>query len=305
MKLAAAVEAFNQQKRDSGFAYVTLALQLQAFARGIGDVDLSAVSPAHVQAFLDPSTSTYVWRRRHAQLAEFFRYWEAMSDMEPVGMPAQRAHVRRTFRPYVYSQTELRALFGSIERLPPHGSCTYDAETVRTLLLLLYGTGIRLSEAIALRPQDVDPRGRELHVWGRGKGQTLPLGKDIARVLGRYSRWKDRSGLAGETYLLREGGARLYRDTLYDIFHKLLALGEVSRRDRQPYRPRIYDIRSTFAVHQISGWMRKGRDLNRLLPALAHYMGLQDLAATEQFLTLTPERFRKELRKLSPTAGPL
>jgi hypothetical protein len=46
--------------------------------------------------------------------------------------------------------------------------------------------------------------------------------------------------------------------------------------------------------------MKRGSDLNRMLPALAAYMGLSDLSSTERFLKLTPERFRKTVAKLSP-----
>jgi integrase/recombinase XerD len=63
------------------------------------------------------------------------------------------------------------------------------------------------------------------------------------------------------------------------------------------------DLRSTFAVHRITSWIKEGADLNRMLPALAAYMGNVSLASTEKYLSLTPERFRKELQKLSPQRG--
>ena len=46
--------------------------------------------------------------------------------------------------------------------------------------------------------------------------------------------------------------------------------------------------------------MRTGADLNRLLPALAVYMGHANLCTTQKYLAMTPERFRKQLNKLSP-----
>ena len=60
------------------------------------------------------------------------------------------------------------------------------------------------------------------------------------------------------------------------------------------------DFRASFAVHRIASWIKSGDDLNRMLPALAAYMGLVGLTATERYIALTPERFRKELNKLSP-----
>jgi hypothetical protein len=59
-------------------------------------------------------------------------------------------------------------------------------------------------------------------------------------------------------------------------------------------------LRPTFAVHQITSWIRRKEDLNQMLPALAAYMGNAGLESTERYLQLAPERFRGALYKLSP-----
>jgi integrase/recombinase XerD len=62
----------------------------------------------------------------------------------------------------------------------------------------------------------------------------------------------------------------------------------------------LQDLRPSFAVHRITSWIKSRKDLNRMLPALSAYMGLSGLGSTERYLTLAPERFRKELNVLSP-----
>jgi len=57
---------------------------------------------------------------------------------------------------------------------------------------------------------------------------------------------------------------------------------------------------ATFAVHQITSWIKRKRDLNVMLPALAAYMGYVGHESTERYFQLTPERFRNALNKLSP-----
>jgi hypothetical protein len=64
--------------------------------------------------------------------------------------------------------------------------------------------------------------------------------------------------------------------------------------------PVLRDLRSTFAVHRITSWIRRKDDLNQMLPALAAYMGNVGLESTERYLELAPERFRGALNKLSP-----
>jgi integrase/recombinase XerD len=68
-------------------------------------------------------------------------------------------------------------------------------------------------------------------------------------------------------------------------------------------QPRVDDLRYTFAVHRITAWIENGADLNRMLPALAAYMGQVGLGSTGRYLFMTPERFRKNLDQLSPMHG--
>jgi len=53
-------------------------------------------------------------------------------------------------------------------------------------------------------------------------------------------------------------------------------------------------------VHRLTSWFKQCADMNRLLPALAAYIGRVGLGSTERYLSMTPERFRKQLLKLSP-----
>jgi hypothetical protein len=64
-------------------------------------------------------------------------------------------------------------------------------------------------------------------------------------------------------------------------------------------------LRATFAVHQITLWIKRRRDLNLMLPALGAYMGNVGLESTERYLQLTPERFQTALNKLSPQQSPV
>ena len=62
------------------------------------------------------------------------------------------------------------------------------------------------------------------------------------------------------------------------------------------------DLRTTFAVHRLTTWLRQGADLNRLIPALSAYMGQCGLGSSERYLKLTPERFRTQLNRLESAA---
>lgn len=74
------------------------------------------------------------------------------------------------------------------------------------------------------------------------------------------------------------------------MFSDLRNQAGIVRSDGSSYQPRMHDLRSTFAVHRITSWIKEGKDLNRMLPALSAYIGQVGLISTERYLSLTPER---------------
>jgi site-specific recombinase XerD len=63
----------------------------------------------------------------------------------------------------------------------------------------------------------------------------------------------------------------------------------VLRYDGGRYQPRLHDLRHAAAVHRLISWYRQGADVQRLLPQLATYLGHIHIAATQRYLTMTPE----------------
>ena len=63
----------------------------------------------------------------------------------------------------------------------------------------------------------------------------------------------------------------------------------IRREDGASYQPRLHDLRHTFAVHRLTQWYRQGADVQKLLPRLSVYLGHGSLAATQAYLSMTPE----------------
>jgi len=102
---------------------------------------------------------------------------------------------------------------------------------------------------------------------------------------------------------IKNDGYALVATSLIINFRKLRKIACITRCDGSKNEPTMQDLRPTFAVHRITSWIRNGADLNRMLPALAVYMGHSGLGSTQKYLLMTPERFRRELNKLRPTRG--
>jgi integrase len=219
-------------------------------------------------------------------------------------MPPRRRPVRQTFIPYVYTRAELRALLAAAPEIEKSSS-SINSQTFRAFLLLLYGTGSSLGEMLALRYDDVDLKKGFLTIRSRNprRARKLPIGKDLLESLARYIRWRNRRGLESDYLFRTKTGHALVVSTVTHSFRRLRAAAGVVRRDSTSQQPRMHDFRITFAVHRITSWIRNSANLNRMLPPLAVYMGQVGLGATEKYLLMTPEHFRKQLDMLSPRHG--
>lgn len=95
-------------------------------------------------------------------------------------------------------------------------------------------------------------------------------------------------------------GKHLSATHISHAFARLCQNADVKRDDGFTDSPRFQDLRNTFAVHRVTAWIEAGKNLGRMLPALAGYMGMADLVSSERYLRMTPERFRMPLTLLSP-----
>jgi len=179
---------------------------------------------------------------------------------------------------------------------------------LRTLILVLYCTGLRLGEGVRLRTQDVDLRRCTFMIHhSKGRSRVVPFRDDLAEELRRYL--AARRQLVGEYdddppgFFLRLHGRPLTMQTASDAIRQLLRqLGIKPPSGRIGARP--YELRHAFAVHRLTAWALAGEDMHARLPWLSAYLGHQSLLGTEVYLKATPqllalasERFEQHLRR--------
>ena len=306
MRITEAVELYIDRRHVEGFTFVNQAGRLRAFGKHVGDIEVECVRPEQVTSFLrSGALSDISFRERHASIARLIDFWQLRGEMPRFVMPSRPKYVHQLFTPYVYTSLDIRKLLRATFSPDQGARRTIPPETMRALLLFLYGTGSTLLSCVALRAEDLDLGTALVTLTNRrGHGsRTVPINRDLISILRRYLDWKYRKGFAGSVLFVQQDGKPLTVSTVGSYFRKLLELANCHRTDGFCCRPRLYDFRATFAVRRITTWIKSGDDLGRKLPALAAYMGQIDLTTTERFLTLSPERFRKELDKLSPLQG--
>ena len=194
-----------------------------------------------------------------------------------------------TFVPYIYSQDEVRALLAAAARLPPAGALR--GPTYQTLLGLLYSTGLRIGEAMALNLADCHRDDARLYI-AQGKfrkARWVPLSPSTAAALWCYldQRRHSRPHAPDMPLFLNQRGHRLRHCTVNRCWHDLLKQCGITRT--APHRPRLHDLRHTFAVHRLLAWYRDGHHINARLAWLATYMGHVDIRSTQVYLQPTAE----------------
>ena len=305
MRLSDAIDTFVQSKRSRGVLFEIGKRQLSSFCRYVDNQPLSQISSRDVQEFLDRQpVAAKTWRTRYYLLHRFFEFWYFRREMPRLILPPPRPRVPQTFTPHIYTRAEIRSLLRSIDECQKYGHYVIDAETFRCVILTLYATGAVLGEVLNLRQSDINFKKRRVRLQGNRitQSRTIPICDDLTgewRAFGLRHKRQPADCLFFQT----KAGRAIEPATLQYNFRRVRRLAGVMRKDGAVCQPRMCDLRSTFGVHRISSWIKQGADLNRLLPALAAYMGNASLKSTEQYLSLTPERFRKELNKLSPQRG--
>lgn len=293
MKIEDAVVQYVTHKQSMGMRFHTERRTLRSFCRHCGDVYLTEVEPEQVRSFLaGTGPVTRFWQRKHEALLGFYRFAIARGYVTHVPLPNTVPKPAQAFVPYIYSHAELRRLLEAVTASCQHPRSLLDPLTCRTLLLLLYGAGLRISEALALTLADVDLDAGLLQVRDSKfyKTRTVPIGSDLLGVLAQYVTHRAAGLRAPDApFLVSRTGKPVARSTVENTFHRLRQRAGVLRHDGARYQPRLHDMRHTAAVHRLIAWYRAGADVQGLLPHLATYLGHLHIAATQRYLTLTPE----------------
>ena len=295
MKLAQAVSAYVGYKQSLGMRFATEARALKSFGRALGDVDLDRIEPEQVRAFLDGTGPvTWFWHRKLDALRGFYRFALARRYTPRSPLPTNVPLCPQAFVPYIYSEEEIKRLLAAAAS---RERCNLSSLTCRTLLLLLYGTGLRIGEALGLDLADVDLESALLRIRETKfyKTRIVPVGADLTRVLRDYllERSKGAPIPANGPFLLTRQGKRPSRAGAEEAFKQLRRQAKVSRIDGSRYQPRLHDMRHTYAVTRLVRWYREGADVQRLLPQLATYLGHVHISGTQRYLTMTPELLRQ------------
>ena len=313
MKLATLVEKYIAFMRAKGMRYRTQSVILRHFSRLVGPVAVTQVRPEAVDAFLYRSkTVASSWHQNYSTLKGLYHYAITREHVKSSPLPLTRPKGPSYAQPYIYSPEEIKALLDSSKILDSgsgHRLGAFSVTAFRTLLLLLYGAGLRSSEALSLTIGDVNIPESLLIVRNTKffKTRFVPIGPKLTFVLQDYL--KARRETHGQlrttsAFFLNFRGDPLAQQTAERYFRFVRQETGIRRNDGAYFQPRLHDLRASFAVHRLEAWYRQGADVQKLLPQLSTYLGHVGIAETQMYLRMTPELLREANRRFEQYALP-
>jgi integrase/recombinase XerD len=282
-----AIETYLALRRATGFAMLNAEYLLRSFAAFATERGQTHV---HTETAIDWAARGPSVAQRDARLkavCRFVRHVRA-EDARHEQPPVNHFGARKTRRsPHIYSAAEIDRLIEAALRLRPQGGLR--SRTYATLIALLSVTGLRISEALKLTIADVTPDGLLIRETKFGKTRLVPL-HDTA-VAGLKSYLARRQPCSEIDPVFVDGrGLQLRYIAVKETFDRLIDRESIVPAAKR--RPRLHDLRHTFAVRALQGSPADRSRNGAHMVALATYMGHVNIYSTYWYLEATPDLMR-------------
>lgn len=243
-----------------------------------------------------PQAADPAYHARRLNIVRVFARHQAV--LEPATQVPPRHILGPDFRrkaPHLFTPQQLHLLLQRTNTL----SGPLQPLTYRTLLGLLACTGLRISEALALAPQDVDLVQGVLKVrFSKFEhSRQVPLHPSALAPLSRYVRRRADLFPQAQAFFTSDQGQRLQYGTVNRVFVGL-------SRDMVPTNGRrhvrLHDLRHTFACRVLLRWQRTRRGVAGRVVVLSRYLGHVQVGDTYWYLTAVPELLKQATAHFGP-----
>jgi len=291
------IKQFIEMKRALGFKYTTVAFILGQIDRlAEQEVEISIGITKEFAAkwskkLIEESDSSQYCRI--SVLAQFSSYLIDLGIQSYI--PKTPPYQQSTFIPYIYSPKEIDNIFRACDELRLSvlnmKSCLF---CMPALIRLLYCTGLRISEALAMKIEDINLEDNYLLVRDskNGKERIIPISDSLSSVCKEYVRYREQLPMGKtkfEYFFVELDGSKCGQGvrSWFKRCLKKAAIPDIGRG----HGPRIHDLRHTFAVTSLANMAAAGIDLYASLPILSNYLGHQSLGATNHYVRLTANMY--------------
>jgi len=290
-RFAARIDGFIAQKNALGFGYLESSRFLRDFDRfcliHFPNENFLTEDLCYAWATKKDTEGNNAFRNRMMPVREFARYLNRSGETAFV-LPADIAQKETPYSPYIYTKTEILAIWDVLDNLKPRGRFPVRHFVIPAMVKLLYCCGLRPAEARRLCVSDVDLKSGRLNIMEskQHRSRIVMMADDVTEMLSDCNALVSAVMPEREPFFPNSEGGYYGKRGLEKTFQQTLKKAGIIGAGRRA--PRLYDFRHTFATHRLYHWMREGKDLNAMLPYLSAYMGHAQLSDTYYYIHLVP-----------------
>lgn len=274
---------------------------LESFVSFLERAGASTITTELALQWASDTRGTESWKAARLSIvrgfAVYVRTIDPATEIPPTGL---LLHRKRYAIPYLYSEEEIGWLLNEAAVLTPSRRALLHG----TLIGLLAVTGMRISEALGLDCDDVDLDAGVLTIRNAKfrKSRQLPLHASTVEALARYDRHREELWPRPwtQSFFVSARGNRPDKSNIERVFRQLRRRAGLEGPRASP-RPRLHDLRHTFAVRTVIDWHRAGIDVQPRLLWLSTYLGHVEPSDTYRYLTAAPELLALAAKRLENT----
>lgn len=259
-----------------------------AFMHDRGEQTVTVTAALEWVKSREPEVFTTVSPKRITAVRGFARFLSGIdpaTEVPPLGLVPHR---QRRGQIFLYSDADIAAIMSAAKETIPQ---PLRAATYHTLIGLLAASGLRIGEAIKLDRGDIDWTEGVLHIRESkfGKSRLVPLADSVMSALREYDAARDAlmPRPKDPSFFVSLTARRLIYACVQPTFGTLVETTGVGAD--APHRPRLHELRHTFAVRALLHWYRTEDNVQAKIPSLSTYMGHREPACTYWYLSAAPE----------------
>jgi integrase len=284
-----AVKAYLALRRATGFEMANAECLLNSFAHFAAERKETHIRAQTAVDWAVQGPSLAQRDERLKTVRRFACHVRADDDGHELPPTNHFGYRKRRRVPYIYSASEISRLIAATDQLGPAG--TVRPQTYAALLSLLVATGLRISEALALRFTDITADGLLIRETKFRKTRLVPLHDSAVAGLERYVVCRRRAGSGTDHVFAGSRGQPLKYQAVQSTFKTLLGTAGLWPAPGGR-RPRLHDLRHTFAVRALQASPAGRRRIGQHMVALATYLGHVNIYATYWYLEATADLLR-------------
>ena len=212
----------------------------------------------------------------------------------------------REYTPYIFSAEQMQAIFEESNKLIRESHRMDDPIiAIPSLIRLLYSTGLRITEAISLRNEDVHLDRGYIHIreTKNGSERLVPVCNTLKQSLIQYMKYRNVLPLKGlqedaNLFFVKLDGTEVSASCSYYWFRKVYTNCGIPYKGYH-FGPRLHDLRHSMAIHTLAKLVKDGMDIYAALPLLSACLGHTRLSSTEHYVRLTCCEYPELLKQCS------